>query len=232
MRPDFWHQRWQRGEIGWHSDAINRHLTQYWTALTPRPDGRVLVPLCGKSLDMLWLAGRGHRVVGVELSRLAVEQFFRENELDARCTDLSPLPFSRCAVDEVEVLCGDFFDLSPELLIAGDAGGIDVVYDRAALIALPPPMRPRYAGHLAELLRATGTSGVAAESLLISLDYDQTQMTGPPFAVTDDEVHALFDAAFEVECIGSFDALSEHPRFAKRGLDALRENIYRLRLRT
>lgn len=231
MTPDFWHQRWRRGEIGWHSDAINRHLAQYWPKLGLGPGGRVLVPLCGKSMDMLWLAGRGHGVVGVELSRVAAEQFFQENDLDAQCTDLSPRPFHRCAVDEVELLCGDFFDVSPELLLERDAGPIDAVYDRAALIALPPAMRPRYAAHLTDLLRAVGRPGAATQSLLISLEYDEEQMSGPPFAVSDEEVRGLFEADFSIERIGSFNALSENPKFAQRGLNALSEHIYLLRLR-
>jgi thiopurine S-methyltransferase len=232
MTPDFWHGRWQRGEIGWHADAINRHLAQYWPKLAVRPGARVLVPLCGKSLDMLWLAARGHRVTGVELSRVAAEQFFRENDLGAHCVDLSPRPFSSCAVDEVELLCGDFFDLSPELLLEGDAGPLDAVYDRAALIALPPSMRPGYAAHLTRLLRTAGRPGMSTESLLISLEYDQGQMSGPPFAVSDEEIHALFEADFSIGRICSFNALSENPRFAQRGLTALSEHIYLLRLRT
>jgi thiopurine S-methyltransferase len=230
MTPDFWHARWQRGEIGWHSETVNRHLTRYWPELSVAPGGRVLVPLAGKSRDMLWLAGLGHGVLGVELSGAAVEQFFVENDLAPERVDLAPLPFMRWTVDELELLSGDFFDLSPQLLLDERGAGIAAVYDRASLIALPPEMRPAYARQLATLLRGAPHAGGAAESLLITLEYDQQRMSGPPFSVTGDEVRSLFEADFSVQRIASFDALAENPRFATRGLNALREEVYRVKL--
>jgi thiopurine S-methyltransferase len=232
MTPDFWHTRWQRGEIGWHLDGINRHLAQYWPELTLSQKGRVFVPLCGKSLDILWLAARGYGVLGVELSAVAVRQFFQDNGLDVQAQALAPLPFSRWAMDEVELLCGDFFDLTPALLLGPNGAGVDAVYDRASLIALPPAMRPGYASHLTDLLRAARAPDGVVESLLISLEYDQGRMSGPPFAVSEAEVRSLFEPGFSVERIASFDVLSEHPKFVARGLDALREQVYRLRLNT
>jgi thiopurine S-methyltransferase len=241
MTPEFWHQRWQRGEIGWHSEVFNRHLTDHWPSLGIGAEASVLVPLCGKTLDMLWLAGRGHRVLGVELSPIAAEAFFRDNGLTPQVTDLSPAPFVRLAVDELALLVGDFFDLTPHLLQehlfsgvghnAADGGAVHAVYDRAALIALPPDSRPAYAAHLIDLLRAAEAPRVPAESLLISLDYDQSQMQGPPFAVSDAEVRALFADAFAIEPLASIDALAENPRFRERGLDRLTERVYRLALR-
>lgn len=232
MTPEFWHQRWQCGEIGWHSATINRHLNDHWPRLGVATTARVLVPLCGKSLDLLWLAARGHRVLGVELSPIAVEAFFRENGLEPRVTDLAPLPFVRWAVDEIEVLAGDFFELAPELLRHPDGGGVGAIYDRAALIALPPALRPGYAVHLGRLLRAAGETASPPVSLLVSLDYDQARMQGPPFAVTEAEVHGLFGAGFHIDKLADFDALAENPRFAERGLDRLREHVYRLSLRS
>ena len=127
MTPEFWHQRWQRGEIGWHSDAVNRHLTEYWPRLGVPAGACVLVPLCGKSLDMLWLAGEGYVVVGVELSEQAVAAFFDENGLNAAVTDLAPHPFRRWSVDEITLLVGDFFDLSTETLRAAGVACIEAV---------------------------------------------------------------------------------------------------------
>lgn len=241
MTPEFWHQRWQRGEIGWHSEELNRHLVDHWDGLGVDAEANVLVPLCGKTLDMLWLASRGHRVLGVELSPIAAEAFFRDNGLTPQVTDLSPAPFLSLAVDELVLLVGDFFDLTPQLLQehlgsgvadgSGDGAAVQAVYDRAALIALPPESRPAYAAHLTDLLRAADSSPVASESLLISLDYDQSQMQGPPFAVSDAEVRALFADAFAIEQLASIDALAENPRFRERGLDRLTEHVYRLALR-
>ncbi|WP_462321064.1 thiopurine S-methyltransferase [Halochromatium sp.] len=216
MSPEFWLNRWRRSELGWHEDEINRHLAEHWPSLQLPRDARVLVPLCGKSLDMLWLASLGHAVLGVEISPLAAEQFFAENQLQPRVDLLGP--FQRYQVDEITLLVGDFFDLGPQQL-----ADISAVYDRASLIALPPETRPRYARALAALL----PGGVS--SLLITLEYDQSRMKGPPFSVAETEVRALFEPEFEIETLSVFDALAESPRFRARGLDALAERIYRLR---
>jgi len=218
MTPEFWIERWHRGEIGWHSDEINRHLAEHWSRLDVAAGGRVLVPLCGKSLDMLWLAGRGHRVLGVEISAIATDAFFSDNGLLPEVSDEPP--FRRYRVDEIELLVGDFFDLQSAQLM-----DVAAVYDRAALIALPPPMRERYVRHLAALLPA------GVQSLLITLEYDQTRMAGPPFAVNGAEVQSLFVPTFEVEAMASCDVLAESPNFARRGLDWIEENVYRLRRR-
>jgi thiopurine S-methyltransferase len=218
MNPEFWQQRWQRGELGWHEDDFNRHLSEHWPGLDVAPAARVFVPLCGKSLDMLWLAGRGHRVLGVEISEMAAEAFCEEGGLSPRVIDEPP--FRRYTMDEIEILVGDFFDLTPAHL-----AGVCAVYDRASLIALPPAMRPRYAEHLASLLAAE------VQSLLITLDYDPTRMSGPPFAVAADEVQTLFAPGFAIERLASFDVLAESPRWRQRGLDWLNEHVFRLRRR-
>jgi thiopurine S-methyltransferase len=218
MTPDFWHQRWQRGETGWHLDEINLHLQEHWPRLAVGPGGRILVPLCGKTLDLLWLAAQGYRVLGVEVSPIAVEALFRDQGLTPEVTEDGP--FRRYRVDELEVLCGDFFHLSPARLAA-----VDAVYDRASLIALPPETRGRYAEHLNGLLAP------ATRVLLITLDYDQAQMPGPPFAVAEAEVTDLFGDRFEIEPLACVDILGESPRFRERGLTRLVEHVYALRPR-
>jgi thiopurine S-methyltransferase len=145
MQPEFWHKRWERGEIGWHQGEINAHLRELWPALSLPRGSRILVPLCGKSLDLLWLASQGHRVLGVEISQVAVEAFFSENGLTP---SIAAVPAGTSyRVDEIEILCGDFFALEPEQL-----GEIGAVYDRAALIAFPPEVRAAYSGRLDRLL--------------------------------------------------------------------------------
>ncbi|TVQ92119.1 MAG: thiopurine S-methyltransferase [Chromatiaceae bacterium] len=218
MNPQFWLQRWARGEIGWHSDDINPHLTGYWPRLAVPAGGRVFVPLCGKSRDLLWLASRGQRVLGVEVSALAVRAFLDENDLTATRTEAAP--FVRVVAAEIELLIGDFFALTPVLV-----GSLAAVYDRAALIALPPDQRPAYVAMLAGLVPA----GVPL--LLITLDYDQNEMTGPPFAVTGAEVERLFGGTFTLAPLAAADVLAEHPRFQARGLTALTERVYLLRRR-
>ena len=215
MTPEFWHERWQRGEIGWHIDEINVHLQQHWQRLDVAPHRQVLVPLCGKSRDLLWLAGQGHRVLGIEISPIALETFFAENRLVPSVGQEGA--FRRYEVDEIELLCGDFFDLP-----ASRTASVSALYDRASLIALPPPMRGRYAEHLSSLVHP-GT-----KMLLITLEYAQDEMAGPPFSVTEPEVTELFRAAFDVTRLNALDVLGENPRFQERGLTRLGENTYLL----
>ena len=215
MDPEFWLERWQRGETGWHQEEINCHLREYWPQMQVAAGTRVLVPLCGKTLDLLWLASRGDRVLGVEISRLAVESFFEENNLSPIRTEEAP--FVRYRVDELDILCGDFFHLRDDHLEA-----VGAVYDRASLIALPPPLRPRYAAHLDEILPAT------VPRLLITLEYDQAVMSGPPFSVHREEVGALFAERHRITTLAGFDVLDESPRFRANGLKQLVERVYRL----
>jgi thiopurine S-methyltransferase len=182
----------------------------------------VLVPLCGKSLDMLWLAGQGHPVVGVELDRGAVEAFFKEAGLVPRIDETGPLP--SYSAGGVTVFAGDFFQFDPP-------GRYGLVYDRAALIALPPEMRPRYLAHLAALLAPE------AKGLLITLEYSQPCMQGPPFSVMPEELvnngtdNRRDNAAIDFQCLTRSDELAGHPRFAAKGLDWLNEATYALSLR-
>ena len=162
---------------------------------------------------MLWLLEQGYRVTGVEISRIAVEAFFSENRLEPLMEQVGR--FTRCRYDELDILCGDFFDLDKSVL-----GTLDAVYDRAALIAMPPAMRPRYAAHLA------GLTDRETRKLLITLEYNQLEMAGPPFSVSGDEVNRLFDNNYTIECLASTDVLEENAKFRDNGLTLLREQAY------
>ena len=216
MDPEFWHARWEEGDIGFHQETINPHLEQHWPRLNLPADMRVFVPLCGKTRDMLWLAGEGHRVVGVELSERAVRAFFEDNGLHPQVSEDGA--FKRFAVDEIEILCGDFFALD-----AARLGPVEAVFDRASLVALPESMRRRYAEQMRRLLEPETTV------LLVTFDYPQAEMDGPPFAVTEDEVHALYDAGFDVQRLAGVDLLPTHDRFRQRGLTRLEELVFVLR---
>lgn len=215
MDREFWLQRWVRGEIGFHQFNINPYLQRYWNTLGVPAGANVLVPLCGKSQDMAWLLAQGYSVLGVEINRQAVEQFFRENDLQPKY-ERRP-PFIHYYAAGIDLLVGDIFDLEPNA-----ASPIGVVYDRASLVALPPAMRLRYAKHLAALLRP------GAQILLITFEYDQTQMPGPPFAVPETEVYDLYRDAFRLDVLGTTAALANYPRFRERGLTSLDEKVYRL----
>lgn len=213
MKHDFWLERWERQEIGFHQDEINPHLVRHWPALNAAPGSAVFVPLCGKTQDMLWLRQQDLRVIGVELSPIAVEAFFAENGYTPHTSTTTN--FQQCEADGIRILCGDFFELSSDDLV-----GVDTVFDRASLVALPPEMRQRYANHLLDILPA------GAKILLITFEYDQTAMAGPPFAVTPAEVHALYAERAEVAKLETLDILADNPRFKARGLSELHENIF------
>lgn len=216
MDAHFWHERWQRGEIGFHQEAVNTHLQNFWHRINAPPRARVFVPLCGKSRDLLWLAGLGYEVVGVELSPIAVQAFFTENGLKPERLQIGA--FEAWRQGEIQILRGDIFNLRPS-----DLATIDAVYDRASLVALPPSMRQRYAEHLARLL----PEGCGV--LLVTMEYPQDQMNGPPFCVHEDEVRALFGPMFDVQVAHREDILQANPRFRERGLTQMNETVYLLR---
>lgn len=180
-----WLQRWKEGRIGFHLAQTHPALIEYWPALNITPGAKVLVPLCGKSLDMRWLAAQGHPVLGVELAPEAIEQFLAQCE--AGVSRYTQAGFEVSRQGSVELWCGDFFHLHIQ-----QACEIGAFYDRAALIALPPATRTRYAFHLAQLVPP------GAQGLLVSLTHDEGQ-AGPPFSVPDSDVERLLAANFALE---------------------------------
>ena len=215
MEADFWRQRWQDRLIGFHQRDINPHLATFWSRLQVKPGEQVFVPLSGKSLDVLWLRER-YSVLGVELSPIAVEEFYRENGLVAAQRQQGA--FSVHETDNLCLLCGDYFDLQP-----AQCQRVAAVYDRAALVALPADMRSRYVTQLTALLPA------GVPMLLVTMEYDQQQMKGPPFAVDEQEVRDLFSAHWSIERLHEENILANEPRFRDRGLSRLSEKIYQLR---
>ncbi|UNK56761.1 thiopurine S-methyltransferase [Pseudoxanthomonas daejeonensis] len=215
MEADFWLQRWQEGRTGFHRAEVMPLLEKYWLALGVPAGGRVFVPLAGKTLDMHWLAARGMQVLGGELSALAVDAFFAEAGLAPDVSeDLDGVHHRAGAIDLVR---GDVFALSATTLRAMDA-----FYDRAALIALPPAMRRRY---VAEVY---GKLPRGCRGLLITLEYPQAQMDGPPFSVGEAEVRELFAQDWAVELLERKDILAHEPRFSDDGVTALATAVYRL----
>ena len=201
-----WLERWRIGRIGWHEDEGNACLKAYWR-LRGR---RVLVPLCGKTPDMKWLAEQGNHVVGVELSRLAIEAFFVESQIDFTIRD-GRLPAYQSADEAITIYCGDYFELTE---IQCDAH-----YDRGALIAVSPDLRPAYAAHTSSLLLP------GAEQLVITLDYDQTVASGPPFSVPDEELLGYWP---QLVCVDEYDDIDNAPpKFLEAGLTVLKEKVWR-----
>jgi thiopurine S-methyltransferase len=216
MKAEFWLERWKNNEIGFHQREINVHLQRYWDRLELNEREPVFVPLCGKSRDMLWLRARGHEVLGVEISPVAVRDFYAENGLEPIVNGYGP--FTRWEFDKLVILVGDLFDVSAQIL-----SRVTGVYDRASLIAFPQAMRAQYSAHLQASLPAT------AEILLVTMQYPQNEMRGPPFSVGEEEVMRLYRDQYKTTHLCEIDILDENPRFRDRGLSALLERVYYLK---
>lgn len=224
MENEFWLQRWREGRTGWHHADVMPLLAKHWHALAVPAGIRVLVPLCGKSLDMPWLSRQGLDVLGVELSPLAVQAFIAENHLQASTRaagDGTHYIIDHPPGGGIEIINGDVFGVA-----AGALAGCGAFYDRAALIALPPPMRERLARKVYAKLPA------GARGLLITLDYPAGEMEGPPFSVDDAEVHRLFDAHWQIEQMERRDILASQPSFKDNGVTALHTAVYALTRRS
>lgn len=174
MHAEFWHQKWQKGEIAFHEGQVNRLLAAHFQVLNLPLGSRVFLPLCGKTRDIAWLLAAGYQVVGAELSELAVKELFAGLNLKPRITQTEK--YLRYQAAQIDILVGDIFQLS-----AADVGIVDAIYDRAALVALPENMRSMYARHLMALSHC-------APQLIITYEYAQHELAGPPFAVLTAEV--------------------------------------------
>jgi thiopurine S-methyltransferase len=215
MQPEFWHERWQQQQIGFHQKNINPYLQAFWPRVSAGTKGKVFVPLCGKSMDMRWLEDVGHDVVGVELSPIAARSFFETHGMAYSHTNDGR--FDIFESESVRLYCGDFFRLT-----ANDLAGVVAVFDRAALVALPPEMREHYAAHMRAMLSPQ------VRTLLVAFDYPQEEMAGPPFSVGQPEVQRLYAPFCEVALLHEEDILALEPRFREKGLTRLQEKIYLL----
>lgn len=213
MDAEFWHSRWAQNRIGFHLSDINPVLTKYWPRLNTSRSDTVLVPMCGKSVDLAWLAEKHGKVIGIELSDIAVRAFFSEHFYTPMVTSIGNGQ-TLYEFDEITIHCGDFFATRVE--------PVDVVYDRAALIAMPENMRKMYTEHLLSMVKAGG------RILLVTLDYPQPEMDGPPFSVTKDEVEQLF-AGYKITHLDRDDADESHPR-RQRGLSRFAEEVWLIEL--
>jgi thiopurine S-methyltransferase len=215
LEPEFWHERWRTGQIAFHQSAVDGYLSRYWPELGLASDCRVFVPLCGKSLDLLWLLERGHGVTGVELSAVALESFCMEHGIPAKRRIVDGFDVYESV--NLQLYRGDFFALTPGLL-----GPVAAVYDRAALISWRPELRAPYVNY------ATSLTSPGTQTLLVTLEYTQAQMKGPPFSVVADDVERLYARNHAIQELSRRDILASEPRFQSRGVTALAEVCYLL----
>jgi thiopurine S-methyltransferase len=215
VQPDFWLNRWRAAQIGFHQAAVDRHLKAYWPLLKLPLDSPVFVPLCGKSLDLMWLRERGHSVTGVELSPVALESFLMEHGIPARRRVLAD--FDAFEAEGLKLYRGDFFKLTRAQL-----GNTSAVYDRAALISWTPEARQAYVKQL------TSLTSPGTQTLLIAVEYPPDQMQGPPFPLTRETIENLYADHYSIEELARHEILELEPRLKARGLTELREVCYRM----
>lgn len=181
-----WQQCWRDQQTDFHQDAVNPLLTRYWRGLGLARGSRVFVPLCGKTLDMIWLAKQGFEVIGLELSPVAVRAFFRENRMQATRRTVGNFTLWQC--NNISILCGDYFAASQNEL-----GDIDVVYDRAALTALSENIRRLYVAHLRLIVPVT------CKIFLLTVEDADEGETPEVTLGASAEITALYSGAFEIE---------------------------------
>ena len=215
MEREFWLDKWAQDDIGFHRQEVNALLKQHWAELCVPAERGVLVPLCGKSLDMRWLEALGHQVWGVELAEKAVRAYFEEGGETAE--ERPGLIIRSFSGPGTTIYCGSFLDLA-----APDIRGTAGVYDRGALVALPARQRAHYADHLQRVVPELTVM------LLIMLEYDQERIEGPPFSVAEEEVQRLYAERCSVAKLSEHAATELPPKFAKAGVTAARECAYRI----
>ncbi|UIJ41985.1 thiopurine S-methyltransferase [Vibrio kanaloae] len=208
--PEFWHNKWAANQIGFHLEDVNPLLIEFWEKTNPNYEKSVFVPLCGKSEDLIWLASKHEEVQGVELSQIAVRAFFSEHFYTPTVTQING-QHELYQFDELSVYTGDYFTAPIQ--------PVDIIYDRASLVALPAEMRVQYVERLKHLLKPGG------KMLLVTLDYDQNEMAGPPFSVPKLEIDQLF-AGYKITLLNQDIADDEHPKIAKKGLSRFCEEVY------
>ena len=189
MKHNFWHNKWEKNEIGFHLPDANPLLVKHFPTLNLKQGARIFLPLCGKTLDIAWLLAQGYRVAGAELSTIAIEDLF--NNLNLTPTIIKLDEITHYSATNIDVFVGDIFKVTPNML-----GNVDVVYDRAALVALPDEIRKQYSAHLMALTNN-------APQLLICFEYDQTLHTGPPFSISADEVKQHYQTSYDLTLLGS-----------------------------
>lgn len=187
MEASFWHEKWEKKQIGFHEPKVNPILVANLAQLELEEGARLFLPLCGKTKDIAWLLSQGFQVVGAELSEVAIVELFAEMGVTPRI-ERHP-SFSHFYTERLDIYVGDIFALSALVL-----GTVDAIYDRAALVALPSAARARYAQHLRKITNN-------AQQLLVSFEYEQAQMAGPPFAVSEDEVRTHYAAHYELQVL-------------------------------
>ena len=196
MNPEFWQTRWQEKRIGFNQSEVNPLLMKCFSHLNVPAGGRVFVPLCGKSIDMAWLAAQGYNVVGIELVETAVQEFFTEQNIVPTVYQHADNPAikyyqGQLAGRTITLWVADIFALTAE-----DIGFVDAIYDKAALIALPANMHMKYSEQVRQLSDTADKK--FAPQLLITLNYDQSKKNGPPFSISSEQIQQYYGEHYQI----------------------------------
>ena len=206
----FWHDRWKNQLTRWHRAENNDLMLKHWPSLNAPDGSEVLVPLCGKSLDMLWLAEQGYSIVGLEMVEQAINTFFSENQLSPESTQFGKLV--KHSSPPFTIFQGDVFALEAGTVQA------DAWYDRAAMVAIPPSTRESYVQQIRQQTKP------GAVGLLITLTYPQHEADGPPFSLTDEDAFSLFSEGFEIERLEVIDVSDEKDR----GVSSVTSSVFKI----
>ena len=208
---NLWESRWQEDRIGFHLKEVNPYLIRFSDQLLHQNTDRIFVPLCGKTLDLCWLTTKMKKVIGVELVSKAVQDFFAENNV--ACLIKQENNLQKFSSNSIDIYLGDFFDLNPE-----QTSSFKAIYDRASIVAIEKAERREYVDHLISFLDKAG------RILLITMEYNQNQMEGPPYSVPAEEIESLFEPLGSLKLLETCDILDE--RFRNKGLTRLLEHVF------
>jgi len=187
MNNEHWLERWKEKNIGFHEDKVNPLLVRHFKTLNMSRNSRILIPLCGKTLDISWFLALGHKVLGVELSEIAVNELFEDLNISPQIEEVNGM--IHYSSKDIDIFVGDIFHLTTEM-----SGKIDMIYDSASLVALPKDVRIKYTKHLREISNH-------ATQLLISCEYDQNIMKPTPFSIEEEEIKEHYKNHYEIKLL-------------------------------
>lgn len=208
MEAEFWKTAWDEGRIGFHRSEYHPQLLDHFEKFQAESEQSILVPLCGKTLDITWLSHQNLYVTGVELCQKAILEYFQDHNIDNY--EVRDNSYTH---QNINLIVGDFFDYNYP-------NGYDFIYDRAAIVALPPDMRKRYAKRCLELLKPQG------KILLIAFEYDQSKVQGPPFNVQESEIHELYANEARIELLEQQTDRIQNPKFKEAGIERFTQKVY------
>ncbi len=206
MQAEFWYNSWEMGgtKTSFHLPKVHPYLTKHFPP--ERLYGkRILVPLCGKTKDMAYFRQYASHVIGVELVEKAVYGFFQEQSLVY--TEKNDI----FEAERLTIICNDLMELTH-----ADIGPIDLIYDRASLVALPMEMRQRYIRKVNELLP------IGAQQFVNTLEY-APDLDEPPFSITPTEIASYYGANHVIDHIEQ-PSLPQHRMVEKYDLHFLKEH--------